>query len=245
MVDGGFVPTEYKLSKKSAQELYEGTVLIRKNAQELIDSAKKLGRGKLFGPANSLAILGAEECIKYFAVAAVGCGLEVPDEMTFKVFRYHDSKHMVGLIVGFISDFLDQTGILDFASWSGKTKSGLQGYETFLQQTMQSFQRRIEGDQPTESDLWWASANQKKNDGLYVGIELGKWISPAMVSKDDFYFSLNQAERLLGIVNFVGKDLTSAMMELVRLTLADGKRSGDMVKAMERHLVASRVAKGN
>jgi AbiV family abortive infection protein len=172
--------------KHEPESFQKGYLLALDNAQSLLKIADQSAAMTEYGIARSLSILSAEEAIK-----ACFClhKCHYPDMLLDKeIFYSHLSKHkhiethlwtFVYVPTRFIR-ILEQEGFKEDSTFC-----------TFLA----NFIKKVDDDFSEPGDLkaaeirdWNKSANKKKNDGLYVGLnrDNGIWHDPRSLTQRDY-----------------------------------------------------------
>jgi AbiV family abortive infection protein len=212
---------EEKFSQLTIEQYVEGSELALLNAGRLYKCSKLLGFFKFYGPANSLAILSAEESLKSIIIVSKMLGfLSQSEEEVYRFFRDHKIKHSAGWWLGLFNDTFDQSGV-DFR---GFNNASAEERSTAVRKVYKT-QIDVINDRIKNSKTdWWNNANNKKNDGLYVNLDGNPWSTPNSISKVQLKESQSEAHRVLKRTkNFISKIKKSDLEAVV----ADAKNFND------------------
>lgn len=165
-------------------ELFEGFRLCRANARQIFSAANTVATDSP-GLANSLMILCAEECVKCFVLFAVCSAIPVPF-LIKPIFSNHGAKHVTGKelhgIVRIISN------VLALFAPGGRGRS------------IVALAREMAGSNRDE-EAWWDSANEMKNNGLYIDYRDGGFHTPASISAETFRESRQIVARFITLID--------------------------------------------
>jgi len=180
----------------------QGSKLAYENAKRLLNCSKLLGEQGYFGPATSLAILGAEEAIKSLDLLFLKPIVEGKESFS-PYFWSHKKKHasiescqgiMVGLetiseVLDDLKDKIKNDATYDLSQLSSELSSFIK--KKFLEEKDHIDSKIQNGSK------WWKQANRKKNEGLYVDFENGKWKDPVEITSEEFENSFDYTSSLL------------------------------------------------
>lgn len=196
----------YDQLSDNPENCFKGSEIAYENSKRLLNCANLLGEKEFYGPASTLAILGAEEAIKSYALLSSLFPIE-RQELLSKYFRFHHKKHnaikslQLDLAPG---DFL----ITLITDWVQKSKNipPNDRLDRFAE-ILPKFQKLVEAqmtDPESKTKIeseWWKQANRTKNDGLYVDYIDGKWKSPSQITSEHFAKALTFTRSLVEHLN--------------------------------------------
>lgn len=183
--------------KLTPEELYEGLVQCKQNAEAHRTCARAMADRELYGLANSHLILGVEEAIKAMILLNKYLKTPLPIESIKPYFRNHPKKHAQGLkmMVDVAENRLipDLTILLDnFVSVIQKRTTVSEALKTVLPMI-----------RPLDNlDEWWSNANDQKNNGFYVDFVNGKWQPPTLITREQYKESEAHIIHIFGLLDF-------------------------------------------
>jgi len=193
------------LEMMGAKKASAGADLAFSNAKSLLASASILANEKIYGTANSLAILSVEEAIKayVFAVHSVIPDLSAP--FLTDVFLKHKVKHGVWMLmqmmlayfelfINTITYYKEKEEKEDLAPGSLRSKA----IEDVIA-TLNTWASDIPNPIAREK-AWYESANTNRNRGLYVDLVNNKWVGPEEIKKEEYVQSELNATKMLEVL---------------------------------------------
>ena len=196
----------YNQLSDNPENCIKGSEIAYENAKRLLNCANLLGEKEFYGPASTLAILGAEEAIKPYALLFSAFPIEGQEPLS-TYFRYHRKKHntikspQLFLASG---DFF----IRLMTDWIQKNENIPPNDRPHpLAEIIPQFQKWVEAqktDPASKTKIeseWWKQANRTKNDGLYVDYIDGKWKSPSQITSEHFTKALTFTRSLVEHLN--------------------------------------------
>jgi AbiV family abortive infection protein len=173
------------------EQLYEGASLALKNIDAHFLCANLMAKSGQYGLANSHLILGCEEAIKSVLLFA-GC-FNIPINTSVSpFFKSHKAKHEVGekndkpmkvvfLIINCIELIIRKDKRI-----------------TIPQLILEAINIITDA-----SEEWWKNANERKNDGFYVGFELNNWKYPQQITKQEYEISKNMTRGIRSFIELI------------------------------------------
>lgn len=193
---GGFTPPVNRRE--------EGSRLALANSRELFDAACVLGERKMYGPASALLVLSLEEAVKSVAYrwTSLVSGLT---KALRPLLQSHAPRHQFARIGTQAFAFGSR-----WMSLNAEIKAQYPDYagdaaHPARQRAVASFGAQIQGlitAQPHESIVvdildWLGEADTRKMRGLYVDYRLAGWVTPQLVTFEEFQRSKAVVQRLL------------------------------------------------
>lgn len=162
----------------SQKELFDGFLSCRKSAEDHRACARLMAEKEVYGLANSHLILGAEEAIKAIIILFKYTGSDLGLVSVKPFFSSHKAKHDQGLKM--MLDVIKVRGLPDILIFLNKAVKVIRKKVTPLEalQNLRPLIRPLD-----KMDEWWRDANERKNDGFYVGHYQGRWQKPTMITK--------------------------------------------------------------
>ncbi|WP_299568457.1 AbiV family abortive infection protein [uncultured Pedobacter sp.] len=179
--------------KLTRTETYEGLMNCWRSAKEHRECARLMAERGSYGIANSHLILGVEEAVKAMIFLRKVFGVPLEFDSIEPFFKWHLHKHAKGheLTV----ELIGGRNILDFFNMGIsflaviEKKIPAKYFTTIMFATLNVPERE-------EIDKWWAIANERKNNGFYVGHKNGQWLAPSAITKEDYEQSERHVARL-------------------------------------------------
>lgn len=182
--------TNEKLEALSKVEILFGAKAAYRNATTLFESANKLSLVGTYGLSNSLLILSVEECIKCMILMTGYFGTKVDFDIA-PFFAVHETKHIeAAKIQPFANNFSHFSELMIDVFRKRKSTFSM---VINLGVSMLFSSINFGNEDPGRFKKWWDSANNSKNNGLYVGHKNSKWMVPTDISKEAFDETLAMA----------------------------------------------------
>ena len=198
----------YEFNNLTSEKALEGAKQSIKNALELKKSAELLAKQKIWGVANSLLILAAEEGIKAFVLYTKFStpSYKFEEALIQYLFVDHKVKHefakksFLSLSNGFIS-FL-QT----IVSLLGKDKSNFKA--EFMKHYEEAEKNKLNEKEVNKIKVFWEQADNNKNKGLYIDFNNNNWLNPQDSINEKIYKNtLMNANSIISISTMLMNDL--------------------------------------
>ena len=192
----------YDQFSKNPEVCIQGSKLAYENAKRLLNCSKLLGKQEYFGPAATLAILGAEEAIKSYVLLFSALPIEGQEPLSL-YFRNHKKKH------NSIKSFQQFSAPIKFflqclMDWINNHKNDPPHVRSNPWPEITPLFKKWVREQKTNPNSktqmeskWWEQTNQKKNEGLYVDFKNGEWEDPGNITSEQFEYSFNYTRSLL------------------------------------------------
>lgn len=162
----------YKLTK---EQLFNGANLSVANGEAHLMCAEEMAKLNQFGLANSHLILGVEEFIKATLLFAAFLNIKIDDKIR-PYFGDHKAKHKAGELMDIpyqkVSSIIN---LIELFTNASKKKFSIAKFLNVIEDL---------GDDTNYQD-WWKNANNRKNDGFYVGYE-NDWKYPQQITSKEF-----------------------------------------------------------
>ncbi len=187
--------SKYNIHNIDNRSLFEGAKLCVRNAANLYEKAISIEDENNYGTSNSLLILSIEEAIKSVLLMAKSLNLEILFDIE-PVLRNHLKKHEQDR--EFFTVLLAiKTMLLPFSK-----KPPIRKFFEIIIELNSLFSK----NEKERFSKWWENANIKKNQGLYVDLKDGEWISPDKTTKEDYFTSRDIAYNFFHMLSYI-KDL--------------------------------------
>lgn len=203
---------EKALESMTKKELLMGARKSYINACSMQELSMRAAENGNYGLGCSLLILSMEECVKSIVILMLLVDVK-PDFEVGEIFEKHSSKHFqADRIIELLSILIPIVNIFE----SGITKSEKMRRIMAFSLSYVTGQFKIDS---VENEVWFKeTANNLKNNGLYVGVANEQFTSPFDVSKSDFLRAKSMNTMFieaLGIINNLNED---TLMRLGALT---------------------------
>ncbi|MEQ6119252.1 AbiV family abortive infection protein [Reichenbachiella sp. MALMAid0571] len=177
--------------------LLDGAKKSGENARNLYSNGIHLAKVNQYASANSLLILSMEECVKSIVLFAGYVEIDLPFDVN-PIFYKHKFKHIQGKemmpIVSLLATGLRTIEYLE-APKSNKMKSIIESIKPFISILSPYFKKKFNN--------WWDSADQLKNEGLYVGYYNNSWNTPSKITIKEFQQTRNIVRPFVDILKLI------------------------------------------